>query len=290
MAVIFSSDLVVAAESGIVQPLTHARIGYHNIVTEDNVIGSTEAAGFDASFAGRPDTYSEWRPVELPATITVDAGRIVEADYVAIGAHNLENIEVEISHSLDGVTYTVESTTLTESNDALMFLFEKTEVRFVRVRLLVINEESLILDFENQVYEVGDFDQTGGAFIGVLYIGETLEMQRPIYQGHSPATLSRQTELRPSRTEGGQWLGRTRIRDGYGTNFDWSNLRAAWYRENFDPFVEHARSLPFFIAWRPETYPKEVIYAQSDSDISPTNSGPRDLMSVSMTVRGYSNG
>ena len=86
--------------------------------------------------------------------------------------------------------------------------------------------------------------------------------------------------------EGGQWLGRSIIRKGVTTSYQWRHLKAAWYRQYFDPFVKSARTTPFFIAWRPETYPNEVAYAWAKSDIRPSNMGIRDFMEVTLSVEG----
>jgi hypothetical protein len=125
--------------------------------------------------------------------------------------------------------------------------------------------------------------------IGVIFIGKTLDMQRAIYGGHSPITLSRDTINRPSMSERGQWLGTSIIRTGFSTSFAWEHLTADWYREFFDPFVEHARSKPYFIAWRPSTFPAEVGYVHSSGDIKPANMGIRDFMSVTVNTEGLGN-
>ena len=114
-------------------------------------------------------------------------------------------------------------------------------------------------------------------------------MQRAIYGGHSPATLSRVTSVRPSLSETGQWLGATEVRSGYRSSYTWKHLTPSWYREHFDPFVaNNPRANPFFIAWRPDRYPDEVVYAWATNDIQPTNMGTgRGLMEVSMSVEGF---
>ena len=114
-----------------------------------------------------------------------------------------------------------------------------------------------------------------------------LAMQRAIYAGHSPITLSRKTVKRPTKSEFGQWLGSSTIRHGLKTSFEWKNLKAAWYREYFDPFVKSARTKPFFIAWRPSKFPNEIAYAWTSNDIKPSNMGILDYMDVSMSVEGY---
>jgi hypothetical protein len=120
-------------------------------------------------------------------------------------------------------------------------------------------------------------------------MGQALTMQRRIYQGHTPLTLSRDTELSNNVSEGGQYLGRSIIRKGASTSAQWTHLNASWYRANFDPFVKSARTNPFFIGWRPLQYPNELGFVWTDSDIAPQNTGPRDFMSVGVNFRGLIN-
>jgi len=122
--------------------------------------------------------------------------------------------------------------------------------------------------------------------VGVIYIGKALEMARPLYGGHTPLALSRTTVIRPHVSERGQFLGRSIIRSGASGSWSWSNLTAAWVRRYLDPFIESARTDPFFILWRPASFPGEVGYCWTLGDLSATNSGPRDLMSFTLSAQG----
>lgn len=123
--------------------------------------------------------------------------------------------------------------------------------------------------------------------VGVIYMGKALEMARPLYAGHSPINLARTTVVRPNISERGQWLGRSIIRSGAVGSWSWSNLTAAWIRRYLDPFLESARTLPFFVLWRPETFPGESAYCWTLQDPAPpVNSGPIDLMSFTLDAGG----
>ena len=121
--------------------------------------------------------------------------------------------------------------------------------------------------------------------VAVFWVGNSLKMERPLYGGHSPLHLARQTVMRSNYSETGEFLGRTRQRLYNTTSFAWNNLSAAWVRENWYPFQKAMETDPFFIAWRPETF-SEAGFCQVDSIPIPQNTGVRDLMSVEMTVRG----
>lgn len=265
-AVIFSG--LVGSADNFSQPLTHARIGYKTILTSSNITPSSQATNFPALAVVNPATYEKWQPVALPATLVVDAGTAVDVDYVGVAAHTLATnaCSVTVAYSFDNANWTNIGSTAPGDNQSIMMLFAKTSARYWR---LTIAGASVPV-------------------IGVVYIGKALEMQRPIYGGHSPITLSPVTTVRPNVSEKGEWLGSSVEREGIKTSFQWQHLTAEWYRKNFAPFVKsHPKAVPFFIAWRPSKYPQEVGYCWATNDIQPQNMGIRDYMSVSMSVEGY---
>lgn len=270
MSAVIFSGLVGSADNAS-QPLTHARIGYQNFATSTNITPSSQLANFPAAAVANPATYDKWQPVSLPATLTIDAGNAVDVDYVGIAAHTIgsKSCIASISYSFDNSSYTTIGETSPGDDSSIMMLFTKTRARYWRLTI------------------------SGSAVpvVGVLYIGKTLEMQRPIYGGHSPINLSRITAVRPNVSESGQWLGSSIERVGLKTSFEWRHLEAQWYRDNFDKFVRtYPQARPFFIAWRPSKFPKEVGYCWATGDIQPQNMGIRDYMSVSMSVEGYLGG
>lgn len=273
MAVILTSSMVLqtpaeSGGSGIIPPfpLTHARIGYQSICTASNVIASSEAAGFPAGDATNIFTNEFWQPTALPATWTCDAGTGADTDYIGIAAHTLGSSQcsVTIEYSTDNSTWTQLNAFLPPDNRPVMLIYPTVTARWWRFTL---NGPTI-------------------PRIGVIYIGQALQMQRAIYGGHAPLTLSRQTTIYNQLSESGQFMARSIIRQGNSTSFEWKNLTADWYREFFDPFVRAARTRPFFIAWRPSRFPEEVGYVWTSEDIKPSNMGTRDYMQVSMTVYG----
>lgn len=244
-------------------PLNHARIGYQTLTRGAVVTASSEVAGWPASATANPMTYERWRPTAVPAWVSYDAGAAVEVDYLGIASHNLgsSGATIVLQYSANGSSWSTVETVEVADDRTIMLLFAPVTARYWRLRVL-----------------------DAVATVGVVYLGRVLEMQRGLYGGHSPGTLSRQTDIMPNRSEGGQFLGRSIIREGYATSYEWDNLTAAWYRKWFDPFVKSARKYPFFIAWYPLKFPDEVLYAWCTDDIRPRNQGQRDLMAVGFAV------
>jgi hypothetical protein len=258
---IYISDALVTSPGATDVPLTHSRIGIDNITYGLTPVASSAVVGFPAIAATYPTTYDYWTPSAMPATWAIDAGQSKTCDYVGI-VGDIEGRQIDVETSNDNATWTVQSSVIV-ANRVAMFLFQPVAARYWRVRF------------------------TGAApNVAVINIGLALAMQRAIYQGHTPLTLSRVSEIISNTSEGGQYLGRSLIRSGTQTDASYQHLKAAWYRQYFDPFVKAARTKPFFFAWRPQTFPSEVGYMWTNGDIAPTNSGPRDYMSVSIQMSG----
>lgn len=250
------------------QPLTHARIAHSgNWLAGGTITASSTATDY---FSAAPDTsltYEKWKPSSVPATWEFDNGSAVACDYCCIGAHTM---------GTDGASFKVQyydgsswvdlcDTTAPDDDMEIMVLFNFVTAQKWRLYI------------------------TGASpSIAIIKFGVALQMERPLYGGHSPLDLSRQTTMRSSKSSTGEFLGRTKLRTMLSTEFAWSNLTAAWVRENWRPFQKAIEEEPFFIAWRPDTF-SEVGLCYSDNMPIPQNSGTRDLMNVSLQVnaRGY---
>ena len=269
MGMIIAPRFILSQPVQIEQPPNHARIGFRTIWRRDGATVSASSAqeGFPASAAANELTYEFWRPTALPAQWSVDAGRDVAVDYCGIASHTLRGLSIQVQYlGAEGWTTVGERTPA--DNRPIMILFDRVEAQEWRINII----------------------GSGSApSVGTVFFGQALQMQRGLYGGHSPITLSRQTTREPNRSERGQWVGMSLVRGGTRADFSWRHLTADWYRQNFDPFVEYATqsSGTFFIAWRPQQFPQEVGYCWVDQDdIQPSNMGIRDLMQVDMSVVG----
>ena len=246
-------------------------IGWHDLLHQNlsGVGGLDSPADAPRRNALNGLTYNYWRTGGGNLSFPVDLGSPQEVDYVGIAAHTLGStgrmVRVERSTTGTGWTNAHSEEWFSPSTDApLMIYFPRQSFQHWRLRV-----------------QYGD-----DAFIGAIHLGRALRMKRRIYGGHTPATLSRQTDILPQRSVNGAFLGRSVIRRGIASTYAFNNLPADWYRENFDPFVQSALERPFFVAWRPDDHPDECVYAWTTGDIAPTNTGTRDFMSVSFGVEG----
>lgn len=268
MPIYISTDLYLSSFTG--RPLNHPRIGWQTWTRDDAsiaVASSSEVATYEDDNVLTENTYEWWQPTSLPATLTFTLSSAQDVNYVGIAAHTMGTNNCAYKwqyHDGSGWEDLVDASTT--SNEPIMGLFDSVNATQFRLNILSGDDEPLI---------------------GVVYFGEVLESERGIYVGHSPITLAKKTIIRPNKSEDGNWLGRSVIRQGAANGIEIDNLSASWVRTYLKPFMESAVSYPFFFAWNPQNYPSEVGYCWTNSDIVPQNTGPRDLMSVSFNVEAY---
>lgn len=249
--------------------MTHARIAHAGNWHSG---GTATAANTETDFIeGAPMTtltYERWKPSSLPSTWEYDHGSAVECDYCCVGAHTMgdndNKLQVQYHDGTDWQPLIV--TILVPDNSPVMAFFAPVTAQRWRIRISEGTEPE----------------------IGVIKFGKALQVERPIYGGHAPLPLSRQTILRSNYSETGEYLGRTKQRTYQTTSYAWQYLTSDWVRANWPLFQKSAEAEPFFIAWRPADF-GDVGLCQVDEVPAPSNMGILDLMEVSMSVRarGY---
>ena len=241
-------------------PLNYARIGYENILTS-----STATVDPDESLnVLTPSTYDKWRP-DADATLTANGDESV-CNYVGIAAHNLgtSGATVVISTVLNGVQTVIFSGQ-----------YDNDRAKFIR--------------FNDAPCDGVTVQVTGGANveIGVIFLGKELEMMRPLYAGHNPVYLSSTDKYSPQMSDGGQFLGKILIRQGYATQASFKHLTYEWYKENFQPFVESSKSRPYFWAWNLLEHPDDIVYGWTNANITPSLMGIRNWLSVDFAIEAH---
>ena len=248
-------------------PLTHARIAHSsNWLSGGTAVASTTDASYFADGPLNSLTYERWKPTALAATWEYNHGSTGTCDYCCIGAHTLgtSGNTLEVQYWSGSAWVDLIPATAITNDMAVMAIFGRQTRQRWRVRI------------------------TNGTVpeIGVVKFGLSMQMPRPIYGGHAPLEMGRQTQLRSNYSETGEFLGRTRQRVQMSAAFAWQHLSASWVRSTFRPFQKAMETEPFFLAWRPSEF-SEVALCQTDEVPIPQNMGIRDLMSVEMGVRAF---
>ncbi len=247
-------------------PLNYARIGYENLL-----IATTAVTGNPENVL-TPSTYDKYRPTIGLKTVKYQMSVSALIDYVGIAAHNFgthdDGIDITIKYatSVGGSLTTLGTITPTDNNSAVMFRFN------------AVTAIEVVLVFTTT---------TNGAEIGVLYSGKELEMMRPMYSGYSPATLSSKDVFTPQMSDGGQFLGKQLVRKGFATEANFRHLTYDWYEAEFQPFVIHAKTLPYFWAWNLEEHPDEIVYGWTNENIKPSLMGIRNWLEVSFNIDAH---
>jgi hypothetical protein len=246
------------------------RIGYENFfaLSGSVVTASSEASGFPKENAYDWNTVDGWSPTAAgTAYLTVDRGSADVADYFALVAHTLADVSgtVKVQYSSNGSSWTDASVLKTPTTNAPMFVtFTSASYRYWR---LVITS-------------------TGSApFIGLAFIGQALELDRAVGSGFILPHEAHDDKYVNQVSEGGQFLGRSVIRQGVATDLVFTLQTLTFVRGAWRTFVEHAKLRPWFFAWNP-AYSDDAILAWMEGNPRPAAYSSASLLDVGVSIRG----
>jgi hypothetical protein len=246
--------------------LNHARVLYDSVL---NGSSSFTDNGVNPSFPLIPNTAQRWT-TSVNSFIKFIIPINSNVDTVCIGAHNLNagNYTVSVFYRTTdlGTLTSFASSVIPSNNNAIM-----------------IHRSSAV---SAKVIEIYITSGSGAAFIGSIYAGIALQMQRPFFVGHTPAVLARQADYYSSNTESGNFIGVEVRRRAIESQASWANLSDAWYRSYFVPFLESAELLPFYFAWNLLQHPTDVAYCKNITNVAPSYSGTLDKLTVDIPLIG----
>ena len=251
------------------QPLTHARIAHsRNWRSGGTAVASSTATGFFANAPLNTLTYEKWKPTSATGSWEYNHGSAAAVDYCCIGGHTLgsSGSTIAIQYWNGSAWVAVSPSTAVPDDSAIFSIFAPITAQRWRVNITA---------------------GTSAPEIAVIKFGTALQMERPIYGGHTPIMLARQTVMKMNESETGEYLGMSKWRTYLQSSFAWQNLTAAWVRSNWQTMQRAVETEPFFIAWRPASF-GEVAYGRAMGVPIPSNSGTRDLMSVELQMRALS--
>lgn len=245
-------------------------------VCSDDLVHDAELTASEGSVSGSPlellqnpqtNPGERWQsPATVEQTITMEfSGQRV--DYVAIAKHNLNGMAVRVERTAPGDDSPTEisGTYQIADKQAIIVLFNSTQTSNLTLRILP--------------------QSTRPPEIGVLYAGESFGIPHRIYQGITPITLGKNVRRLNHVADSGHYLGTLILSEWYTFSAEFRHLDADWVRDVFRPFRERAKLYPFFFAWRPDDYAREVGYAWLTSIPQPENTGPGNFMSFTMEMR-----
>ena len=277
MSLVISSSYVITgtASGGGTIDGDNPIIGWRNLVEVGNITTTTAEAANPASHMANPSTNLRWvgelSSPEQDEYITLNLDTADPIDYIGVARHNWGSAQIAVSvevldtdASPDAWEELIASVML-PNDGPVIFRFPPQTVSSIRIRL-----------------QPGSEAPTAA----VVYAGALLILQRKIYVGHTPINYGRNTKVTNARSESGNFLGRIVLGRSTATAVEMKNLTPDWYRANIEPWLLNAQELPFFFAWRPASYPREVGFGWLTGDPKPSNQLPNGMMSFSFNMGG----
>ena len=255
-------------------PLKHARVLHAgNWKTNSSVTTSVAAAdGFFSDAITNSLTYEKFKQTSgTGAYMEWDTGSVSSVDCICIGAHTLGTAAATItiissaSSSMTSPTTHLSAQSITDDSP-IMVITEPITHRYWRIT----------------------WTATSAPTIGVARVGLLLQMARPFYGDFAKSRMNRTTLVRGNTSEGGEFLGRTKVRTGSTAQYHWQHLDGAWCDTNLPSLILNLESEPFFLAWRPgETSDVDFAWTNQPPDNPPRNMGIRDLREFGFGAQVY---
>lgn len=249
-------------------------IGWHNVVNTSNTESNTEDEGFPISNIANPATHLFWRggintAMDERVTVTLPAGIY---NYIAVAKHNFGTEEFTIS--VDGkngnspdIYETLIDDFTPDDDSTLIMRFTEQPLTHIRLRMQ------------------GGEDVPQAA---VLYVGRLLVMERGLdpEADHVPLPLGRRSTIVNGMSESGNFLGRVSLKEWRESTAKFAKFTPDWYRDTFEDFIEASKTIPFFFAWHPITYPDETGFAWLLNDPAPDTKADTERVSFELQMRG----
>ena len=236
-----------------VTPNNRPVIGWENVLQTASFSSTGARTGSPAAAARSYQTYEGWGPPSgvgrLTATFSTTAVGYVGA--LVLGASSGARAQLYTS---SGSTWTAQGWGI-PGQGALIWAIPEGSRNGVRV----------------EMYGGG-----GNARIVNLMAGPRLELERSLYVGHSPATLSRVVTKAGSISESGQYLGQIKRRVALSSGVSVQNLSPRFVREQLMPFFE-ADTQPHYFAWRAWISTQSRLTTESGEYLT-TESGDRIMV------------
>ena len=240
---------------------------YDNRLNDATAVASTTASGNVLNLSDYR-SYSFWTPSAIPATVTVDCGAAASADYALIAHHNLftQGCTIQIRASTDNFS----------ASDVLIASSTPTD------------DKPVLLQFNSASYRYWRLSITAGSAptIGACLIGEVLDIPASIASGFDP--IGRTVKGQYNKTVEGHPIGRLIEFEEWAQSLTFQLITWAWLRDTFDnAWDAHLKSEPFYFAWNPTNYPKEVHHVTIEGKFSsPHLAGA--LANLTLAMRGLS--
>lgn len=272
--IVISNNIVLGAGESLATPI----FGWRNLVTATNVSATTEHPDHPAANLANPSTALRW--LASPGSpagdeyLTVAINSVDPVDYLAIARHNLGSASCVVSvEGASEMTGSPEEPDWQELVQEVMLpddgpaLFRFTPQALTHIRLKI---------------QPGSDVPT----VAVLYVGKLLVAERGIASDHTPINFGRVEDRVNAVSENGQFLGRIILSESRQASLSFRHLTPGWYRQHMDPFIKASGEKPFFVAWKPQEFPRDVGYCWMTNQPQPIVSFDTGRIAIDLEMRG----
>lgn len=249
-------SIVIAASSAWKQGSSY--LGYDNAFLQDGVVvaASAEDTGFPVEAAISWPTYGGgWQTSVVSAhNIVATFPNAVTINSMGLYKHNLGDltgITVKLQYSTNGTTWNdLTGVSILPANNEVIYLVGTGQsAKYWRINFSTI--------------------ATGQTLkVGQAFISNSLQIFSPPEGGFTPPRLAKNDDFIASRSDGGEFLGRSLIRKGYKTGWSITQVREDWVRTNWEPAMEAMQEHPFYWAWDTVNFPTEIAYCYTDGNVA----------------------
>ena len=240
------------------------KIFYDSRLDDATPVASTTAAGFDVLNLLDWRPYTKWQPTALPATVTVDSGSALAADYCVIWEHDLntQGATLEVRASTDNFSGSDDLIATKTPSDDDPFLLEWSSVSYQYWRIKITG--------------------TTMPTIGIAAIGTALEIPQYLREGFDPRGRKPQGVF--NKSVAGMPLGRTIQYEEWTQSLTFELLTWAWIRATWEPaWTAHLRAEPFVFAWDAISHADELaLVTVKDGFATPHKAGSVGNLTISL--------
>lgn len=260
---IYISDSLVLSLQQVAEG-SLGRLCFDNIVNTSNISATSELMSFPATNMANEATAFGWEATSTAdQTITISNPSRAAVDYLGFARHNLNQAGLMLTLKFDGVV--VLGPIAVAETQAQLLLFAEAAPATIELEIT---------------------GATNAPKIAVVYLGQSLKLERGIYVGHTPITYGRERDAVNGVSQGGEWIGRVELNETLQTSVTLKNLTPMWYRNSLDPYFRASPRKPCFWAWRPDKYSTEVGYCWVEGNPKPVNQRSNGMMSITWSFRG----
>ena len=183
--------------------------------------------------------YTWWKPLAMPATVTVDCGTAKAADYAVVYGHDLgtKGATIEIRASTDnfGASDVLIATKTPADDKPFLLQWASVAYRYWRIKVTGATAPSL----------------------AIAAVGAALQLPRRLTRGFDP--LGRTLKGQANRSEAGHPLGKVIEFEEWSEKVSLRNMTWSWLRTTWQAAWEaHLRASPHVFAWDPTDHAGEL--------------------------------